>query len=435
MPSNDQLLALDAQTGELISTHALSQQNADHGGQGLAIWDNKIYVASYDAGKVDIFDGGECTVATATPTPTPSATASHTPTKTSTPLPTSTPTPTRTPTFTPTATPTPTNTPTSTPTRTPTRTPTPTKTPTPTNSPTPSPTATPTITPTITPSPTPTATPTLPPVIAKIEIVWPHGSAPVDEAKLANITAHLYEDIQLNPVTCDFDAPVRLWSALNNDPARAVAVGESRQVNVNGRVFTVWDFNDIDVSAANDLDNKLNFFVTVDGYETHRNIWTHGADARTLAPEQDVPTDVTHNMPPSVDSKIEIVWPHGNAPITEAQMANISGMLFEQGTLKVLGSGVLPRPQVRLFWTENNGINFNARQAPLGEARVLEGSQFDYLVWDFNDIDISWANDPDNRIYFWLETDDAPGAPNIWVHGASGLTLAPEQDSPARSCR
>ena len=436
---NDQLLALDTQTGELISSHSLSKQNADHGGQGLAIWDNKIFVASYEVGRLDIFDGGECTVITATPTPRPSATATHTPTRTSTPLPTATPTSTRTPTptststNTPTSTPTPTSTSTDTPTSTPTRTPTPTKTPTPTNSPTP--TATPTTTPTITPTPTPTATPTLPPIIAKIEIVWPHGSAPVDEAKLANITAHLYGDELLNPVACDFDDPVRLWAALNNDPARPVAVGEPRRVNENGRVFTLWDFNDIDVSAANNLENKLNFFVTVDGYETHRNIWTHGADARTLAPEQDVPTDVTHNMPPSVDAKIEILWPHGNAPITEAQLANISGMLFEQNTLKVLGSGVLPRPPVRLFWSENNGINFNARQAPLGEARVLEGSQFDYLVWDFNDIDISSANDPDNRIYFWLEADGVPNAPNIWTHGASGLTIAPEQDIPVRSCR
>jgi hypothetical protein len=265
--------------------------------------------------------------------------------------------------------------------------------------------------------------------------VWPHGGASVEEAELANITAHLYKDEQLNPVTCDFGATVRLWSALNNDPARPVKIGEPRRVSKNGREYTVWDFNDIDVSAANNLENKLNFYVTVDGYETSRNIWTHGADARTLAPEQDVPTDVTHNLPPSVDAKIEIVWPHDNAPITEAQLANISGMLFEQGTLKVLGRDVLPRPAVRLYWTENNGISHNARQAPLGEVRVLEGSPFEYLVWDFNDVDIRWANDPGNRIYFWLEADGVPSAPNIWTHGASGLTLVPEQDIPARSCR
>ena len=71
----------------------------------------------------------------------------------------------------------------------------------------------------------------------------------------------------------------------------------------------------------------------------------------------------------------------------------------------------------------------------MGQPRVIDGSQFDYLIWDFNDIDISPANDPDKRIYFWLETEGVPDAPNIWTHGASGLTLAPEQDIPARSCR
>lgn len=265
--------------------------------------------------------------------------------------------------------------------------------------------------------------------------MWPHGNAPVGEAKLANITAHLYEDELLNPVACAFDDPVRLWAALNNDPARPVKIGEPRRIKQDGRVFTVWDFNDIDISAANDPESKLNFFVTVDGYATRRNIWTHGVDARTQSPQQDIPTDVTHNMPPSIDAKIEIVWPHGNAPITEAQLANISGILFEQNTLKVLGSGVQPRPPVRLFSSLNNGINAGSQDVPLGQPRVIDGDQFDYLIWDFNDIDISPANDPDNRIYFWLETEGVPDAPNIWTHGASGLTIAPEQDIPARSCR
>ena len=418
---NSRLLTIDTRTGNQISAQALSTQNADHGGQGLSIWNNTIYVAAYDAGMLDIFDGGECIVAT----PTPMAT----------PWPTATPTATPSPTPRPSATPTSTWTPTATATKTPTPSPTATPSPTPTRRPTSTPTPTPTTTPTITPSPTITATPTLPPIIAKIEIVWPHGNAPVGEAKLANITAHLYEDELLNPVACAFDDPVRLWAALNNDPARPVKIGEPRRIKQDGRVFTVWDFNDIDISAANDPESKLNFFVTVDGYATRRNIWTHGVDARTQSPQQDIPTDVTHNMPPSIDAKIEIVWPHGNAPITEAQLANISGILFEQNTLKVLGSGVQPRPPVRLFSSLNNGINAGSQDVPLGQPRVIDGDQFDYLIWDFNDIDISPANDPDNRIYFWLETEGVPDAPNIWTHGASGLTIAPEQDIPARSCR
>jgi len=436
---HDQLLAIDTRTGDQITALPLYPQNADHGGQGLAIWDNRIYVAAYDAGRIDIIDGGDCAFATPTPTPWSTATATRVPTKSPTPRPSATPTLTKTPSPTSTRTPTFTATPTRTPTPRPSATATPTWTPTatrrPTSTPTARPSATPTAIPSPTPSPSPTATPTLPPVIARIEIVWPHGNAPVGEAKLANITAHLYEDELLNPVVCDFDEPVRLWAALNNEPARQVAAGTPRRVNENGRVFTLWDFNDIDISAANDPLNKLNFFVTVDGYETRRNIWTHGVDARTRSPQQDVPTNVTQNMPPGVDAKIEILWPHSNAPIAEAQLANISGILFEQYTLKALGNGVQPRPAVRLFWSDNNGINFDVRSAPVGKIRVISGGQFDYLVWDFNDIDIRTANDPDHRIYFWLEAEGVPSTPNIWVHGASGLTLAPEQNRPARNCR
>ncbi|HEY53934.1 MAG TPA: YncE family protein [Caldilineae bacterium] len=416
---NNRLLTFDTRTGEQVSAHFIASQNADHGGQGLAVWDNTIYVAAYDAGILEIFDGGECAISTPTPTATPRQTATATAVRSPTPRPSATPVPTWTPTATAT--------------RTPTRVP---PTATPTRRPTSTPTPRPTATPTTTPSPSPTATPTQQPsIIAKIEIVWPHGGAPVSEAKLANITAHLYEDELLNPVACAFDQPVRLWTTLNNAPARLTAIGQPRQVKENGRVFTVWDFNDIDVSAANDPQNVLNFFVTVDGYATRRNIWTHGADARTHSPQQDTPSDVTHNLPPAIDAKIEIVWPHDNAPITEAHYANISSILFEQDTLKALGSGVLPRPPVRLFSSVNNGINKERQQVPLGQPRVIDGDQFDYLVWDFNDIDISAANDPDNHIYFWLEVEGVTSATNIWTHGASGLTMAPEQDVPARSCR
>jgi hypothetical protein len=56
----------------------------------------------------------------------------------------------------------------------------------------------------------------------------------------------------------------------------------------NGLKFLAWDFNDVDVSAANDPLNRLYFWVTVDGITTYSNIWAHGADARTLFPQPDV---------------------------------------------------------------------------------------------------------------------------------------------------
>lgn len=264
--------------------------------------------------------------------------------------------------------------------------------------------------------------------------MWPHGGAAVTEAQFANITAHLYEDEQLNPVACAFAAPVRLWAALNNEPARSIALGKPRSASQGGRTFTLWDFNDIDVSAARNPANRINFFVTVDGYETRRNIWTHGAEARTLAPQQTTPTSVLTAAAPAYDARIEIVWPHGGAAVTEARLANIGALLFRQGTLQAVGP-VQPAPAARLHWALNNGVNPAAERAPRGAPRTVSAGGLTWLVYDFNDIDISPANDPANRLYFWVEVEGAPTSPNIWTHGASGLTIAPLQDLPARSCR
>lgn len=516
--SQNQLVVIDPDTSQVLTTLQLSPQNPDHGGQSLALWNNLIYVPAFAGGVVDIFSETDCVpptstppaTATATPTFTPAPTATFTPTITPTPpvtvrvikhnvnlrvgpgrnfeilapapinseyqvngrnkdgtwlhvcctdagagwvranlvrlngsianmplIPTPTATATATFTATPTATPSPTSTATPSPTATATVTPTATTTPTLTTTPTPvvtaSPTPSPTPTATLTATATPTATPLPPTLIAKIEIVWPHGGAPVEDAQLANITAHLYEDEQFNPVVCDFKGIVRLWRAINNEPARPIAVGQPRRTSQEGRTFTVWDFNDIDVSAANDPATRLNFFVTVDGYQTRHNIWTHGADARTLAPEQDRPTAEINFIPPAVDAKIEIVWPHGNAPITTAKLANISATLFKANSLTALN--VTPAPVVRLHWSVDNGIDQSFAETPIGIPRVIMAPDVSWQMFDFNDIDVSPANDPQTHMYFWLKVEGVSAYPNIWSHGASGLTRAPRQDVPARSCR
>ena len=254
-------------------------------------------------------------------------------------------------------------------------------------------------------------------------------------AERANITAHLYEDEALNPVACHFAATVRLWAALNNEPARPIAVGQPRLTVQGGRRFTVWDFNDIDVAAARDPRHKIHFFVTVDGFETRRNIWTHGADARTLAPVQDIPTAVLTTMPSALDARIEIVWPHGGQPVTEARLANITVYLFRQGTLEALGPSVRPLPTVRLHRSLNNEPDGGRMATRVGVPRTITAQGQTWLAWDFNDVDVAAANDPQNRLYFWVTTDEMPTATNIWTHGVLGLTRAPIQDVPARSCR
>ena len=69
------------------------------------------------------------------------------------------------------------------------------------------------------------------------------------------------------------------------------------------------------------------------------------------------------------------------------------------------------------------------------QPRAVADGGFSYLVWDFNDVDVSAAQDPLNSIYFWVQVDDVPTYPNVWAHGSDARTIFPDADVPAESCR
>lgn len=127
-------------------------------------------------------------------------------------------------------------------------------------------------------------------VEARIEIVWPHGNAPVSQARMVNVSAALFVPGTLQSVPPDWNPTVRLLRALNQNVAEEVAVGQKRLVSQGGVIYPMWDFNDVDVSVATDPVNKYFFRLSVDGVQTYSNVWSHGADARTYFPQLDTPT-------------------------------------------------------------------------------------------------------------------------------------------------
>ena len=231
-------------------------------------------------------------------------------------------------------------------------------------------------------------------VDAKIAILWPHGDVAVVEAKLANLTAYLTYPGTRMAVPCDLAPEVTLWSALNNEPATKIATGGRRLAEFGGRRVPVWDFNDVDVSAARDPKNKLYFSVRVagaSGVPCRANVWVHGVDARTYMPLPLQATGIlkvaSNAVPAEIDARIQIVWPHGGAPVTEARLANITADLFAHGTRKRLG-GEAWQPAVWLVRAVDNGVGERvARATPRAES---DGSAH----WDFNDVDVSAARDP-----------------------------------------
>jgi hypothetical protein len=309
----------------------------------------------------------------------------------------------------------------------------------------PSPTASTTATRSAAPISTPTqianstltksALPTPAVIRAKIEIVWPHDGANVRDATQANITAYLLAPGAAESPPCDWEPVVRLWAARNAEPARPIAIGEKRFVETEGRRFPVWDFNDVDVSAAQDPQNKLTFFVMVDGTRTYHNIWVHAQDARTVLAQPDQPASVLERAPEAVDGRIEIVWPHGGAPIAEADLANITTYLFEADSLNAISPGTGWDPTVSLHRALNTETEAPDAEPPIGQERAQATTNGEeMLVWDFNDVDISAARDRLNKIYFWVSVEGEETFPNVWAHGADAPTVFPQVDVP-ESCR
>ncbi|MHB1132530.1 MAG: hypothetical protein ACYC4L_09110 [Chloroflexota bacterium] len=274
---------------------------------------------------------------------------------------------------------------------------------------------------------------------AKIQIVYPHNGAPVTEATLANIGVYLFLPGTTIPVPCGFNSNVRLWQARNNEPARPVALGTKVMRSLFGRTLPAWEFNDVDVSAARDPNNKLFFFATVDGalFGTNNNVWVHGADPRTIFPVQDVATGVAAwpGEPSQIDARIEIVFPHNNQPVNGATLANLGTDLFRANSLlSVDGSRT---PYVHLLKSINAGAATYAdtsdqiiTAAPGGVAHPR---------WVHNDVDVAAATQgtPPNLVLFRTVVDNPFVATfsNVWAHGSDVRTFFPVQDVPSRSCQ
>ena len=84
-------------------------------------------------------------------------------------------------------------------------------------------------------------------------------------------------------------------------------------------------------SAARDPRKKVFFRLSMDGKREASNVWSHGVDARTYMPQPDQVVGALSAMPAAVAAKIEIVWPHGNAPVDRAEKVNVVAVKLKDG--------------------------------------------------------------------------------------------------------
>ncbi len=371
--SNDLLYVIEPD-GSGVGEIALPPQGGVEGGQGIAAWNNRIAVANYAAGSLTYLDDATCAYRlTPVVMPTATSTATSTPTATATATPTATITPTATATETPTATITPTATATETPTAT--ITPTATTTETPTATITPTATATETPTATITPTATATETPTA--------TITPTATA--TETPTATIT----------PTETATATPTPSVTATPTATPTATATATPTETATMTPTATV------------------------------------AATAPPTVTVTPTPTASAMPTPNVVRAKIEIVWPHDGAPVRDADLANITAYLLagdgaEQAT--ALDSPPCDwSPTVRLWVAQNSGP---ASPVAVGQKHFVNESGRRFPAWDFNDVDVSAARDPSNKLMFFVTVDGVRTLHNVWSHAADARTIFPQQDVP-----
>jgi photosystem II stability/assembly factor-like uncharacterized protein len=268
---------------------------------------------------------------------------------------------------------------------------------------------------------------------ARIEVVWPHSFAPVQEAKLANIAVRLFVPGSLRPPACGWRPRVTLWQAVGTNPAAPLK--EAGQRTIDEQPFPYWDINDIDVSAANDPNQKLYFLVKVEEIRTATSVWAHGADARTFFPVQDAPSGIAAGRIDEVDARIQIVWPHDAAgnerPVAEATLANVVVAFFKHGTRLSVPQTWQPSGLV-LEGAWNQEVARPLSMEPT--LQVRQSGAITYPVWEFNNIAVSRARDGVSKLYLWATTESVRTYPSIWAHGSDSRTFFPEQDEPIQGC-
>lgn len=125
-----------------------------------------------------------------------------------------------------------------------------------------------------------------------------------------------------------------------------------------------------------------------------------------------------------IDARIEVVWPHDWAPVAEAAQANIGLRLFMPGSLLPPACGWQPKTTV---W---QAVNTDpVKELDQAQQRSVDGQPFPY--WDLNDVDVSRAKDPNQKLYFMVRVEGVDTATSVWAHGADPRTYFPQPDVPS----
>lgn len=270
-----------------------------------------------------------------------------------------------------------------------------------------------------------------------ISIVWPHDTAgnttPVAGSQLVNVSVWPSNLVMCNTMP---DPSLSLMVGSGNDPAAPVAANSTLQERNIGTSseFPSMEFNNDVANLAADPSGKFRFITFVSGLPDS-NVWVHAADARTIFPNQLLPTGVSALTPDTLDARIQIVYPHddaGNlATVDNASKVNLAVDLFQHGTTLSVPMGSIYQP--RLYYSIGTG---DIQQGPVANIqRTYTVGTNAYPRWELDNFPVT----PGQQYHFMFALNPIGQAgaayPSIWTHAEDARTILPNPTAPPTCAR
>jgi hypothetical protein len=120
-----------------------------------------------------------------------------------------------------------------------------------------------------------------------------------------------------------------------------------------------------------------------------------------------------------VRSRIETVWPHDGAEVKDATQVNVVAQLLMPGAT----SETVPcryKPEAVQLWRRPNGGAPEFVANGLGRLREPQGVR--YPVWEFDDVNVELAREPDKYYEFFVVVDGVQTDAEGWTYGGPNPT-------------
>ncbi|HUW08146.1 MAG TPA: hypothetical protein VM537_00370, partial [Anaerolineae bacterium] len=278
---------------------------------------------------------------------------------------------------------------------------------------------------------------------ARIQIVWPHDGVGreqlVAEADWANVSVAFFEPGSNSSVGPEWEPQdITLFGAWNQSIGRPLATQAEKRLESRGSVtFPVWDFNNVDVRAAQDPSNRLYLWVELEGVTTYPTIWAHGVDARTRFPVEDepitgcgAPAPLSLTAAPSTDVEAGAAYVGDVADILQEALADLPPEIPDAQS----GASRVPEEAAEAL----RSLLVSTKRGLLYQRPATEGAGYIYLAEGSGSVlagalggraYLFWQQDGELWQQWWTNDSDigdalrqAPGIIRV-VEGKQGLEL------------